>query len=55
MDAFKSPVQYDEAADDFLHSTSFFLVDPEGQVIRKYDGLQSNQEPFIKDLKETVE
>ncbi|WP_100404894.1 SCO family protein [Bacillus solitudinis] len=55
MDAFKSPVQYVEEDDDFLHSTSFFLVNPEGKVIRKYDGLKSNQEEFIKDLKQTIQ
>ncbi|MDT8859608.1 SCO family protein [Alkalihalobacillus sp. MEB130] len=52
-ESFKSTVQPD--GDDVIHSTSFFLVDPNGQVIRRYDGLQTNQDSIIKDLLETVQ
>ncbi|WP_088103557.1 SCO family protein [Halalkalibacter urbisdiaboli] len=55
METFKTTVQYIEEEDDFVHPTSFFLVDPGGKIIRKYDGLQSNQEGIIKDLKQTVQ
>lgn len=54
-DAFSTLVQDIEDSDDIMHSTSFFLVDPEGNVIRKYDGLQVDQELIIADLIETVQ
>ncbi|TWI57206.1 SCO family protein [Halalkalibacter nanhaiisediminis] len=54
-DAFSALVQDIEDSDDIMHSTSFFLVDPEGNVIRKYDGLQADQELMIADLIETVQ
>jgi protein SCO1/2 len=54
-ESFKTPVQHIEGSDDILHSTSFFLIDPNGKVIRKYDGLQTNQESIIKDMLETVQ
>ncbi|WP_332689305.1 SCO family protein [Halalkalibacter lacteus] len=53
-ESFKSSVQNVEGSEDILHTTSFFLVDPNGFVIRKYDGLQSDQESIIKDLVETL-
>ncbi|WP_227936793.1 SCO family protein [Alkalihalobacillus deserti] len=53
-ESFKTPVQHIDDSDDIVHSTSFFLVDPNGNVIRKYDGLQSNQKPIIDDLLKTV-
>lgn len=51
---FKTLVQDVEDGEDIMHSTSFFLVDPEGNVVRKYDGLQANQELIIEDLIQTV-
>ncbi|WP_332634542.1 SCO family protein [Halalkalibacter flavus] len=53
-DSFKSVVQETDG-DDIVHSTSFFLVDPNGQVIRRYDGLQTNQDSIVEDLLETVQ
>ncbi|MFD2510464.1 SCO family protein [Halalkalibacter alkalisediminis] len=53
-ESFKTPVQHIDGSEDIVHSTSFFLVDPDGNVIRKYDGLQSNQESIIVDLMNTV-
>jgi protein SCO1/2 len=53
-ESFKAIVQHVEDSEDIMHSTSFFLVDPNGFVIRKYDGLQSDQKSIIKDLEETV-
>ncbi|MDQ0207938.1 SCO family protein [Alkalicoccobacillus murimartini] len=55
VESFKSPVQKLEDGSDILHNTSFFLVDPEGLIIRKYDGLEVDQEEIVKDLKEAVE
>lgn len=54
VESFKTPVQHIDGSEDIVHSTSFFLVDPNGNVIRKYDGLQSNQETIINDLVKTV-
>ncbi|KHF38424.1 SCO family protein [Halalkalibacter okhensis] len=53
-ESFKALVQ-DTDGEDIIHSTSFFLVGPDGQVIRKYDGLQTNQDSIIEDLLETVQ
>ncbi|GAE35410.1 SCO family protein [Halalkalibacter akibai] len=53
-ESLKTPVQHIDDSDDIVHTTSFFLIDPDGFVIRKYDGLQSNQETIIKDLIQTV-
>lgn len=53
-EAFVSPVEKVEGSQDILHSTRFFLVDPEGQVIRLYDGLMIDQENIMDDLKTTI-
>ena len=55
QEGFASLVQKVEGEDDIIHVTSFFLVDPEGNVIRKYEGLQSDQTLIIEDLIETVQ
>ncbi|MED4083095.1 SCO family protein [Halalkalibacterium halodurans] len=54
LEAFKSPVEQVEESNDIMHSTRFFLVNPEGLVIRAYDGLESNQKEIIRDLLEAV-
>ena len=53
-ESFKTPVQHIDGSEDIVHSTRFFLVDPNGNVIRKYDGLKSDQETIIADLIKTV-
>ncbi len=53
-EGFSAIVQELEDSDDIMHSTSFFLVDPEGNVIRQYDGLKSDQTEIVEDLKQTV-
>ncbi len=53
-EGFGTVVQALEDSDDIMHSTSFFLVDPEGKVIRKYDGMKSDQSEIIADLIKTV-
>ncbi|KYG32366.1 SCO family protein [Alkalihalobacillus trypoxylicola] len=54
-EAFSAIVQEDKENDDIIHSTQFYLINKEGQVIRKYSGLQPNQEPIIEDIKRTIE
>ncbi len=53
LDSFLSVVQPSE--DDIIHPTYFFLIDPEGLIIRKYDGLTTDQGAIIADLKETIQ
>ncbi|MCK0472666.1 SCO family protein [Halalkalibacter sp. APA_J-10(15)] len=53
LDSFLSVVQPSE--DDIIHPTYFFLIDPDGLIIRKYDGLTTNQDAIIADLKETIQ
>lgn len=53
-ESFATVVQ-DPGEEDIIHPTSFFLVDPSGKVVRKYNGLQANQEDIIADLKATIE
>ncbi|WP_284139052.1 SCO family protein [Virgibacillus sp. LDC-1] len=41
-----------EGSDQVTHGTSFFLVNPEGEVIKKYDGVQSaSMKTILDDLK----
>ncbi|MFC5712534.1 SCO family protein [Thalassorhabdus alkalitolerans] len=49
--SFRSVVQKVPEEEDIVHATSFFLVDGEGQVIRKYDGLDNDTSPIVEDLK----
>ncbi|MGY4689505.1 SCO family protein [Salibacterium sp. K-3] len=48
--SFRSVVNQDTGDDNIVHATSFFLIDPEGNVIRKYDGLENDTEPILKDV-----
>ncbi|TSB46281.1 SCO family protein [Alkalicoccobacillus porphyridii] len=54
LETFKSPVQKVEDGSDILHVTAFFLVDDEGTIIRKYDGLETDQTAIVQDLKDTI-
>lgn len=37
---------------EFVHSTSFFLVNPDGEVVKKYDGVsREDLEVLLEDLK----
>ncbi|MGV2620887.1 UNVERIFIED_CONTAM: SCO family protein [Halobacillus marinus] len=39
-------------SDQYMHGTSFFLVNPEGKVIKKYDGTKrSEMDKIVEDLK----
>ncbi|MEK4567019.1 SCO family protein [Alkalihalobacillus sp. FSL R5-0424] len=53
VDVFKAPVQKTE--DDILHITKFFLMDESGNIIRTYDGMETDQEDILKDLIEVLE
>ncbi|SDI55276.1 SCO family protein [Natribacillus halophilus] len=49
-ESFLSVVEPDQESGDIIHSTQFYLVDPEGQVIRQYDGLEDDTEPILEDI-----
>lgn len=53
-EGFGALVQDLEDSDDIMHSTRFFLVDGEGNVIRRYDGLKADQTEIVEDLLKTV-
>nr|WP_285876937.1 SCO family protein [Fictibacillus phosphorivorans] len=51
-ESFKTPVTADPNSDQFIHATSFFLVDQNGKVLSRYDGVENTPyEQIIKDLK----
>ncbi|RSL31202.1 SCO family protein [Salibacterium salarium] len=50
-ESFLSVLDKDTGDDNIIHATGFFLIDPDGNVIRKYDGLESDTEPILDDLK----
>lgn len=50
-DSFLSPLEPLEDSDDIIHATAFFVIDEEGNIIRKYDGLNSDVKPYVEDLK----
>jgi len=51
--SFRSMVKEPQPGDDQVtHGTSFFLVNPEGKIIKQYDGTQSDElEQILDDLK----
>ncbi|MED4127614.1 MULTISPECIES: SCO family protein [Shouchella] len=49
-EAFRVPYAYGDTPEDIIHSTSFFLVNKEGQVVRKYNGLEMNQADILEDI-----
>jgi len=54
--SFKNMVQEPpEGTDQVTHGTSFFLVNPEGKVIKSYNGIQKDSmEDILEDLKNVV-
>lgn len=52
--SFRSMVQEPVDGDDqVIHGTNFFLVNPEGKIIKRYDGVQSSEmEDILSDLEE---
>ncbi|MGD6963642.1 SCO family protein [Fictibacillus phosphorivorans] len=51
-DSFKTPVVADPNSDQFIHATAFFLVNKEGKVVSRYDGVENTPyEEIIADMK----
>lgn len=39
----------------FVHSTSFFLINPDGEIIKRYDGMSGEEmDVLVSDLKEVM-
>jgi len=46
--SFQSPLlEPPEGDDQFTHGTSFYLVSPEGEVLKKYNGVESSETDII--------
>jgi protein SCO1 len=55
-ESFKTPVTADPKSDQFIHATSFFLVDQNGKVVSRYDGVENTPyEQIVKDIKKLSE
>lgn len=51
--SFKSALEKLPDSDQYMHGTSFFLVSPEGNAIKRYKGTQAKQmDNIVKDIKE---
>lgn len=51
--SFHSALEKISDSDQFMHSTSFFLISPEGNAIKRYTGTQAAEmEKIIEDIKE---
>lgn len=50
-ESFKALVQPEPDSDQFMHGTSFYLVNQSGKVVEKYDGLKPPHEDIIEDIK----
>ena len=49
--SFKSPVELDPNSDQVMHVTSFFLVSPEGNAIKRYTGtMPAEIEKIVADI-----
>src|SRR5690625_281873 len=57
INSFKNMVpEPPEGTDQVTHGTSFFLVNPEGKVIKSYNGIQKDSmEDILEDLKNVVD
>ncbi|MDQ0300512.1 protein SCO1/2 [Salibacterium salarium] len=51
QNTFQSVVEKIPEENNVIHATAFFLIDPEGNVIRKYDGLENDTERIVEDVK----
>jgi protein SCO1/2 len=40
LNSFKSPIQKEPDTDQFMHVTSFFLIDQSGMIVKRYSGLE---------------
>lgn len=53
--SFKSLVDEVPDSDQYMHGTSFFLVNPEGEVIKKYKGTSEEEmQKIVEDLKKVM-
>lgn len=51
--SFKSALEKTPDSDQLMHSTSFFLVSPEGNAIKKYDGRKpGDMDKIVQDIKD---
>ncbi|WP_156488268.1 SCO family protein [Fictibacillus phosphorivorans] len=51
-DSFKTPVVADPNSDQFIHATAFFLVNKDGKVVSRYDGVENTPyKEIIKEMK----
>jgi protein SCO1/2 len=48
---FKALVEPDPNSDQVIHVTAFYLVDPSGKVIRKYNGVQPDFDLIVQEIK----
>lgn len=52
IQSFKAPLEKVPDSDQFVHVTSFYLVTPEGNAIKRYDGTDSESiDQIVKDIK----
>lgn len=52
LESFKAIVQKPKSSDQVIHTTSFFLVNKDGKVIKSYPGLENTPyEEIISDIK----
>ncbi|SFB35385.1 protein SCO1/2 [Lentibacillus halodurans] len=53
--SFKSAVEQLPDSDQMMHGTSFFIVTPEGNAIKNYDGRKAaNMEKIVEDIQEMM-
>lgn len=53
IQSFKSAVEQLPDSDQIMHGTSFFIVTPEGNAIKNYDGRKAaNMEKIVEDIKD---
>lgn len=54
--SFKAPLEKLEDSNQRLHSSNFYLVTPEGNAIKKYDGTKAaNMDKIIEDIKKMID
>ncbi|MFC7321389.1 SCO family protein [Halobacillus campisalis] len=50
--SFQSPLSQLDNTDQVSHGTSFFLVDPDGEVVKRYNGTEAGEmENIVEDIK----
>ncbi|QQK78338.1 hypothetical protein HUG15_14495 [Salicibibacter cibarius] len=50
QESFAAVIEEDPEANDIIHSTQHYLIDPNGQVIRQYDGVETNTVSIAEDI-----